>query len=456
MKKSFVKTPAKKVTDMTRGDPLRVISSFALPMIFSNLFQQMYNVIDSMIIGRTLGIDAFAAVGSTGMITAVLVQVSTGLALGGSIVAAQLYGAGKRERIRCCATSLAVFMAALAAILTVLIELFTAPLLKWINTPSSILPYASVYLRIYVLGCVPTFLYNALVGIYSALGNSKTPLRFLMLSSVTNIVLDLLFIAGLGMGVGGAAAATVLSQTFAMAMVLYDIPGILHGFGTGSAPFFDGRLLAEMLRFAVPAALQQSVVSIGSVVVQATINSFGTTIMAACAAASRIINLASAVAMNYSNAFGNYVGQNIGAGKIRRIYDGLRASMLCCGGISLCLTIVLEVFARPLVRLFVTGGSVEEAVAVGASHIRVTGAFLVLFALYMILKAVFKGSGDMGWFLFVTFLSFLIRLVLTVGFTAKTGIWMIWWSYGIGWVIAFAVSVARFRQGGWKEKSLKM
>lgn len=450
-----------KIIDMTQDDPLRVITAFALPMIFSNLFQQLYNVADSMIIGTYLGMDPFAAIGSTGMITAVLVQLSTGLALGGSIVAAQFYGSGQRARIRCCASTLSLFMAATAAVLTLTLTIFCEPLLRLIRTPDEIMPYAVIYLRIYILGCVPIFLYNALGGIYSALGNSKTPLRFLIISSVLNILLDLLFIAVLGMGVEGAAAATVISQFIAMGMVIHDFPVLIHNLEeTGSPanadkpPLYDGSLLLLMLRFALPAALQQSVVSVGNVIVQATINSFGTTVVAACAGASRILNLTNAVPINFANALGNYVGQNIGANKIRRIYDGLKASVICCGIISLAMTLILELFPKELMQLFISGSQAVDAVMVGVRYIRVAGAFLPLLSCYMLTKAVFKGSGDMSWFLFVTLLSFVIRLILTVGFARSMGMHIIWWSIGIGWAIAYAVSVGRLLQGGWKNKKV--
>lgn len=267
------------------------------------------------------------------------------------------------------------------------------------------------------------------------------------------------------MGIAGAAAATVISQTVAMIMSIYDIPRLLRSlreeetdlslaFGgrVSLLTLFDWELLITMLRFAAPAAIQQSIVSVGSVVVQATINSFGTIVMAACAGASKIINLTTVVAINYSNAFSSYVGQNIGARKIDRIYDGLQASLLCCGGISLVMTVLLEVFAKPLMGLFVSGENAADAIATGAVYICVTGAFLILFAFYMLTKAVFKGSGDMGWFLFVTLLSFAIRLVLTTFLAPRVGVFMIWWSGGIGWVIAYLVSLIHFSRGGWKNK----
>ena len=197
---------------MTEGKPFRTIALFAIPMILSNLFQQLYNVIDTLIVGNRLGQSALAAVGSAGSITAVFVQLATGLALGGSIVISQYFGAGKTDRIRVCATTSAIFSGIIGLVSAVFIWIFAEPLLIWVKTPEEIVPMGVAYLNFYFLGSVPVFVYNALSSVYTALGNSGTPLKFLVISSVANVVLDLWFIVGLHWGIAGAAAATALSQ----------------------------------------------------------------------------------------------------------------------------------------------------------------------------------------------------------------------------------------------------
>ena len=296
-----------KTSNMTEGNPFKTILYFAIPMILSNLFQQFYNVIDTLIVGNYLGQDALAAVGSASSITAVFVQLATGLALGGGIVISQYFGAGKSDQIRLCATTSACFSVAVGLISTILMWICAETLLIYVNTPVDIVPLGVDYLRFYFLGSVPIFLYNALSSVYTALGNSKTPLKFLIISSVVNVVLDLVFIINLHWGVAGAAAATAISQLAAMSLALVDMPRFLADFPAqkkenGRTIFFNGSLLVTMLRFALPSALQQSIVSVGSVVVQATINSFGSAIMAGTAAASKVINLAIAIPINYSNA----------------------------------------------------------------------------------------------------------------------------------------------------------
>ena len=450
-----------KTTNMTEGNPFKTIFFFAVPMIISNLFQQLYNVIDTLIVGNRLGQDALAAVGSAGSITAVFVQLATGLALGASIVISQYFGAGKTDRIRLCATTSACFSTVVGLVSTVVMWIYAEPLLVFVNTPPEIVPLGTNYLRFYFLGSVPIFLYNALNSVYIALGNSKTPLKFLIISSVVNVVLDLVFIVNFHWGVAGAAAATAISQLVAMVLALIDMPRLLAEFPVqktqkGKRKIFDSRLLVTMLRFALPSAVQQSIVSVGSVVVQATINSFGSAVMAGAAAASKVINLAIAVPINYSNAYAGFVGQNMGAGKPERIRPGLKSSLICCGSISVGMTVIMTAFAEPVIRMFLseTEADVAGALAVGSEYIRVVGACLVVFAAYMLVKATFKGSGDMGWFILTTLLSFFIRLVVTVGFAGRFGVDVIWWGFNLGWIISLLVSAARYVQGGWKKKSL--
>lgn len=456
MSENRIKTE-NKTHKMTEGNPLSTILLFALPMIFSNLCQQLYNVIDTVIVGQRLGTDALAAVGSASSITAVFVQLATGFALGGSIVIAQYFGAGKTDKIWQCTTTSVIFSAGVGLVSTIVIWILAKPLLLLVNTPEEIVRMGVSYLRYYFLGCIPIFVYNALNSVYVALGDSKTPLKFLILSSVLNVILDLLFIIGLQGGVGGAALATAISQLVAALLAMRDVPKLLAGFERDKDfPLFEKSLLSTMLRFALPSALQQSIVSVGSVVVQATINSFGASVIAGSAAATKVVNLATAIPINYSNAYSNYVGQNIGAGKEERIWPGLRASMLSCGLLSLVMTVIFELFPRQIIGFFIEGTEtdMEQVTMVGASYIRVVGAFLVVFSVYMLMKATFKGSGDMSWFILTTLLSFFIRLILTVGFAHIVGIGIIWWAFCIGWSIALLVALARYLQGGWRKKGI--
>lgn len=446
-----------KTHKMTEGNPLSTILLFAIPMILSNFFQQFYNVIDTVIVGKKLGTQALAAVGSASSITAVFIQLATGLALGASILIAQYFGAGRTGKIWQCMVTSAVFSAVIALVSTILIWAGADPLLRMINTPKEVVSMGGDYLRFYFLGCIPIFVYNALNGVYVALGDSRTPLKFLVFSSLLNILLDLFFILALHGGVGGAALATAISQLVAAVMAMADVPKLLSGMEReNDAPLFDRTILFTMLRFALPSALQQSIVSVGSVIVQAVINSFGAAVIAGSAAAAKVVNLATAIPINYSNAYSNYVGQNIGAGRGERIWPGLRASIISCGVISLVMTAVFELFPRQIIGLFIekTETNIEEVTAVGCAYIRVVGAFLIVFSTFMLVKATFKGCGDMKWFIITTLLSFFVRLFLTVGFAHIVGVEIIWWAFCAGWAIALSVAIARYMQGGWRKKKI--
>lgn len=446
-----------KTLNMTEGNPLTTILIFAIPMILSNLFQQFYSLIDGIIVGKLLGTDAFASVASAGSITAVFVQLASGLALGGSIVIAQYFGAGKTDKIWQCATTSIIFSVVVALVATVVIWLGAESVLLLVNTPEELLSTGVTYLRCYIVGCVPLFAYNALNGVYTALGDSRTPLRFLIISSGLNVALDLILLMGFKMGIAAAALDTAFAQAVAAVMAFIDIPKLLAEFKHDKKePVFNGKLLGTMLKFAVPSALQQSIVTVGSVVVQATINGFGAAVIAGSAAAGRVVDLATAIPVNYGFALSSYVGQNIGAKKEERIRPGLWGSIAVCGAISLVMTAIFELFPEQIVSLFIpkTEAALADVLSVGTVYLRVVGAFLIVFTVFMLVKAVFKGSGDMGWFIFVTLLSFFIRLVLTVGFAHVFGVAIIWWAFCAGWVVATLVTIARYLQGGWREKSI--
>lgn len=249
---------------------------------------------------------------------------------------------------------------------------------------------------------------------------------------------------GFKMGIAAAALDTVFAQAVAAVLAFVDIPKLLKGFRHDKKePVFDGKLLWTMLKFAVPSALQQSIVMVGSVVIQAKINGFGAAVIAGSAAAGRVVDLATAIPVNYGFAFSSYVGQNIGANKYERIRPGLWGSIFTCGCISLVMTAIFELFPNEIVSLFVpkTEAALADVLAAGSVYLRVVGAFLIVFTVFMLVKAVFKGSGDMGWFIFVTLLSFFIRLVLTAGFARVFGVDIIWWAFCAGWIVATLVTV---------------
>lgn len=441
--------------DMTVGSPARVLLVFAVPIILSNLFQQLYNIIDSLIVGNYLGADALAAVGSAGTITAVIIQLASGLALGASVVISQYFGAGKKSEIRVCMTTISLFSVAVGAMVTVLTLLFSGQILLLVKTPAEIMEDSISYLTVYFWGGVAIFLYNALNAVYIALGDSRTPLYFLILAFFLNVAGDLFFIIGCSMGVGGGALATTLSQAVCTVLAFLVLERKMRRIGMGKADrLFDRTEFVKMMRIAIPAALQQSVVSLGNVCVQTVTNSFGAAVMAGCSAANKAVNLVSTVPINWGNALSNFVGQNVGAGKPERIREGVKASVLVTGIISVIMGVLLEIFPEEIINWFVDGEEAAEVIAVGADYLRAVAPFLVVFAVYMCIKSVFKGTGDMGWFVGLTLSSLGIRVVCAFTLAAVVGRPILWWSVVIGWTLASVPTLWYYRKGNWEKGTL--
>ena len=442
---------------MTTGSPAKGLLLFAVPIILSNLLQQFYNIIDSLIVGNYLGADALAAVGSVGTVTAVIIQLASGLALGASVVISQYFGAGKKEEIRVCMTTISIFAVVVGFVVMIVTQLFARNILLLIDTPPEIMQDSMDYLTIYFWGSVAIFVYNALNAVYIALGDSRTPLYFLILAFFLNVAGDLFFILYCSMGVGGGALATTLSQAVCTILSFIVLEKKMHRIGMGKAScLFHPEEFVRMMRIALPAALQQSVVSVGNVCVQTVTNGFGPAVMAGCSAAGKAVNLASAVSINWGNALSNFVGQNVGAGKPERISEGVKASVWVTGGISLVMTLFLELFPEQIIGWFVEGENVQEVILAGASYLRVTAAFLVIFAVYMVVKSVFKGTGDMKWFVGLTLSSLGIRVICAFALAPVVGAPILWWSVVIGWTLATIPTIIHYLGGKWRKHRLIM
>ncbi len=435
---------------MTSGRPVRLLFVFALPLILSNLLQQLYNLVDSMIVGNWLGSNALAAVGSVGAVTSVVIHLAGGLSLGASIVIAQYFGAGRNERIRTCMTTICIFSVVMGAVMTLVPLLLTDPILRLINTPAETFRYSRDYLTIYLWGCVPIFLYNACNAVYIALGDSRTPLYFLILAFFMNVAGDLLFIVALGMGVAGGALATTLSQTVCTALSFAVLERKMRRIGMAKGDrLFDWREFRTMMRIAVPAALQQCVVSFGNVAVQSVMNTFGPSVVAGVSSAARTVMLMITVPLNWGNGFSNYVSQNIGAGKPERVREGMRSSVAVTAAVCAVMGLA-AVFAAPaLMRLFCPEDA--AAAAAGARYLRIMGYSFVIGGVYMVIRAVFKGTGDMGWFVFVTMLSLGIRIVGTFTLPGVLGQDVFAVSFAAGWVAALIVTYLHYRSGKWEQ-----
>lgn len=315
---------------MTEGDPKKIIFRFAQPLIFANLFQQLYNTMDTIIVGKINGDEALAAVGVSFAVTMVMIAVATGTGIGTSVLIAKYCGAGNKSKVKTGISTVLIFSLMVAALIAVLGVVFSMPLLRLLKTPQNIINDAANYLRIYSLGMPFMFLYNVQASVFSALGNSKTPFHLLVMSSLLNIGLDLLFVGGFSMGVSGAAWATFIARgvSAVISFLLLTDKVYRKDHERAEFSFFSGAVLKEMSSYAAVSVIQQSVVSVGMLIVQSAVNPFGSDVLAGYTAASKIDSFAIMPFIACGNAVSTYTAQNLGAGKKDRIREGYKASVL--------------------------------------------------------------------------------------------------------------------------------
>lgn len=439
---------------LTEGREGKVIFSFALPMLIGNVFQQLYNLTDAWVVGQFVGKEALAAVGSSFSIIFLLVALIMGATMGSGIMVSQFFGAGDRERVRrtLSTTYLYVFFASLAV--TVIGLFASRPLLVLLRTPADILPQAATYLQIMFAGIILSFGYNAFSAVLRALGDSRTPLYFLIVAVLTNVGLDLLFVAVFRWGVAGAAWATIISQgiAFAASWVYMQRSGHELLRIDLRRMVFDRRLFGQSMRVGLPSAAQQSLVAMGFMALQRIVNGFGTDAVAAYTAAGRLDSFAGMPAMNFSMALITFVGQNLGAGKPERVRKGFIATLLMSGAIALTTTIVMVFFKQPLIRLFNSDPSV---VAIGSRYLLIVGSFYLLFSTMFIAGSVPRGAGDTVFPMIVTLLSlWVVRIPVSILLSRSLGTDGVWWSMPIAWALGAALNVGYYFTGRWRKMSL--
>ncbi len=339
---------------MTEGDPKKIIFRFAQPLIFANLFQQLYNTMDTIIVGKINGDEALAAVGVSFAVTMVMIAVATGTGIGTSVLIAKYCGAGNKSKVKTGISTVLIFSLMVAALIAVLGVVLSMPLLRLLKTPQNIINDAANYLRIYSLGMPFMFLYNVQASVFSALGNSKTPFHLLVMSSLLNIGLDLMFVGGFSMGVSGAAWATFIAQgvSAVISFLLLTDKVYRKDHERAEFSFFSGAVLKEMSSYAAVSVIQQSVVSVGMLIVQSAVNPFGSDVLAGYTAASKIDSFAIMPFIACGNAVSTYTAQNLGAGKKERIREGYKASVLLCAGIAVIEFAVIMLLRRRFLGFF--------------------------------------------------------------------------------------------------------
>lgn len=442
------------MNSMTSGNPLKLLITFSLPMLTSMIFQQLYSIIDSIIAGKFLGVDGLAATGASYPITTLFLAVATGASVGSSVVISQLFGAKLMNRVKSATYTTLIALLSVSLLLTAIGLLTSSPLLHFINTPESIFAASAQYLRIYVAGLFFVFLYNAVTAIYNGLGDSRTPLYFLIFSSVLNVVLDLFFVNQLHWGVAGLAWATVIAQAIAALLAAALLLRRIRSIPTvGEVARFDRSLLRNILYIAVPSICQQSFVSIGIFLVQSIVNSFGADTIAAFSAALKISTFALMVMNTFPNALSTFASQNIGAREFDRVRQGLHISIVIAEITILSVNLLFFLDAEQLLRLFITDTSQSEVISIGTQFLHTVCPFYFLVGIKNCCDSILRGGGAMKAFMATTFSDLLIRILFSYACAGLLGFRAICWAYPVGWIIGTVLSVFYYLCGVWNDSS---
>ena len=438
---------------MTVGGITSTLLRFTLPMMLGSLMQQCYNIADTLIVGRCIGPEALAAVGSAYALMVFLTSVLLGLAMGSGTVFSLQFGAGNFRGLRRSIYVSLVLIGCVTAVLTVAAFLLIDPILCLLQVPSEIYSMLRIYLLIIFGGIPLTFLYNFYAALLRAVGDSVTPLWFLGISVVLNIGLDLLFILVFDMGVGGAALATVMAQgVSAIGLMLYVLGRRPELRLRKEDMHFDRVSVKEIVSFSSLTCVQQSVMNFGILMVQGLVNSFGTAVMAAFAAAVKIDSFAYMPVQEFGNAFSTFVAQNFGAGKQARIRRGVRSAFVTSVLFSLAVSVAVFLLARPLMLIFVRAEE-TEIIRIGVQYLRIEGVFYFGIGILFLLYGYYRAIRMPGMSVVLTVLSLGTRVVLAYALAAipSVGVTGIWWSIPIGWALADAVGIIyyfRLRQRG--------
>lgn len=473
---------------MIEDAPGRTLFFFALPMILGNLFQQFYNMADSVIVGRFVGEDALAAVGASYALTTVFVMLAIGGGTGSSVITSQYLGAGKYRKMK---TSVSTALLAFLGV-SIVLALFglgcSGMILRALRTPDNIMDAAGTYLKIYFCGLPFLFMYNVLSAMFNALGDSRTPLYLLIFSSLLNVFLDILLVTRFGMGVAGVAVATVMAQGIAAVISFGLLLGRLKGYGEktedgtseereheaarkakqpgrnmearGAAVgkeesgAFDPSMLGRMIKVAIPTMLQQSIVSIGMLLVQSVVNSFGSSVLAGYTAGMRIESICIVPMIAAGNAIATFTAQNMGAGKPERVKQGYRAARRIVYGFAVLICVILLLFKNQIIGVFMDGEANALAYSTGVSYLSFIAFFFVFIGLKSTTDGVLRGSGDVVVFTIANLVNLTIRVTVANLCAPLWGVAAIWYAVPMGWAANFFISFCRYLSGKWSEKKL--
>ena len=442
------------IKDLTEGNPQTVLWRFTIPMFVSVVFQQLYNIADSVIAGKFAGEDALAAVGASYPITMIFMAVAVGSNIGCSVVISQLFGAKDYNRMKTAVSTTLLSSLVLSLVLSAGGLLGSSSLMGMINTPANIFADGDLYLRIYIGGFLFLFLYNVATGIFTSLGDSRTPLYFLIGSSLGNIALDILFVAVFHWGVAGVAWATFIAQGTACLLALLTLKVRIKTVKTeGNVPLFSGQMLKKISMIAVPSILQQSFISVGNIFVQSLVNSCGSSVIAGYSAASKLNTFTITSFTTLGNGISSFTAQNMGAGRYERVKKGLGAGLKLAFAVAVLFFAAFFLFSETMLGLFMNEES-AKAMETGVSFLRIVAPFYFVISVKLLTDGVLRGSEAMKEFMTATFSDLILRVVLAYVLMIPFGTNGIWMSWPVGWVIGTIVTFTFYKRGNWMKKSM--
>ena len=440
--------------DLTVGKPETILWQFCLPLFGSIIFQQLYNIADSFVAGKFIGENALAAVGNSYEITLIFIAFAFGCNIGCSVIVSQFFGAKRFGEMKTAVHTAMISSGIVCLLLMGIGLIFSDPLLELIKTPQELLADSKLYLDIYIWGLPFVFFYNIATGIFSAMGDSKTPFIFLTISSISNIAVDILFVTAFDMGVAGVAWATFLCQGISCILAVTVVFKRLKKVeGDVKSQIFSKEIFWKFVSVAVPSILQQSFISVGNIIIQGVINGFGAGVIAGYAAAVKLNNLVITSFTTLGNGISNYTAQNLGAQKLSRIKSGFSAGIKMVWTLALPLSLLYFIGCGQILRFFIENPT-ETALKTGTTFLRILSPFYFVVSAKLVADGILRGSGMMKEFMAGTFTDLILRVVLAI-LLAKTalGATGIWCAWPIGWCIAAGISVRFYRKGLWNRES---
>ena len=441
--------------NLTTQPPARSLFFFALPMIIGNLFQQFYNMADSIIVGNLVGEDALAAVGASYSFTTVFIMIAIGGGIGASVLTSQYLGAEHYKEMKSSVYTFLISFAVFSTLLAVIGFFINPTVLRLLKTPDNIMEDAVLYLQIYFAGLPFMFMYNILSANFNALGKSKIPLYLLIFSSILNIFMDLWMVGGLNLGVAGAAIATVIAQGIAAVISFVILMRKLSTYKVEEkVKRFRGDMFVTGVKIAIPSIIQQSIVSIGMLLTQSAVNQFGSSALAGYSAGIRLESLCIVPMIATGNAMSTFTAQNLGAGKPERVHQGYHAAYGIIIAFGVFLIAVSQLFYKPILSVFVEQGESAVAFETGTSYFRFIGLFFSFLGFKAITDGILRGAGDIKVYMLANLINLTIRVAVAQLCSPIWGIQLIWYAVPMGWAANYLISYFWYRTGNWKKKNL--